>query len=534
MQYKPEIIYLDIDLYDLNKTKADLYSKEELFTRKINGEYQNRYLLYGKDILEGMQLSDKLFNFIIEVYKYLYADGRKDILGYVKNEFCINLRAPYSYDLSIFYRDVQLIAYNIFKDDPRIFNTVDDTGFRIRRTKKNSDKNTILLVLQPITKVMNAFRKEQQVGEDLYSYATKQSFYHFYNAVGAFSKIPYFAYDYDQIYMPQEHNRRINERLPMVNGYLNFISDEKGEIGRRIADIAVYQNSRPTYISVKSFGPQIKDKAHLISLKLDREGIYDGKTYSAGVYLYHAVAKKYDEIANLYCQCDGDVQEILDFIRTNKNDAYITTPYLDAFLNIFNSMSNQEKNQQCIKFLECPLFKYWGINPFRFMQTFATYDRNVPITKNFTAEDVFSPFEEGIIEDRRNLISRDRIEKFINDAFGKGYLLFALKNRKIYIKDYRQFGLSYDDCKILEYMICYPSMSRNVVELRIMTKTFTIIGEIYQDHSLWPNKVSFFYFYNDFYKYFDYISDEENLIFDEGFLTNAGVKHLSNPMDPVY
>ena len=529
MRYKENIEYLQFDnIKDYNEVKKYIFSKDGLitsFNSKIN-TYDNRYLNYSKNTDEVIALYENIIKFIYYIHlciKKLDPDTN-NTLGYINNQYCVNMRVNINcLDKKKLYDILEKLTIKIFKNDDKISYKKDADAFRVlrKRAKSSIDKDgnvkthTVLIVVSKVLKIIDAFIKEQEFAEDLFLYKSDSNIFHFKNTKQILTELD-LDYDKNKIFLLNEKNKRILAENPFCNGKFNFLSNNSNtglNIGGRIADIAIYNsNNIPTYLSIKSFGSSITDKVHLITLKLDHDNIFSKNDYTLGVFLYSILKDKYLEAAEIYS--NNDNIETIKYILQNYSNISYEYEYLNSFIDIFDSLDYENKFKSLLNFLNCPLFLYWKINPFLFINTFSTYDKN--LKNNNIVEYTFKNIPVTDIK---------CIEDFIYHAFGTGYILIILKNRYIYIKDYRNSNLNSIDHTILDYNVRYPINSRNAIELSLKTDTFTIIGEIYASKSLWPNTISFFYYYNDFNKVFNSNNININIInniFDEGYLLNSG------------
>lgn len=520
---KSDIKWIDMSKFaNLTEISKFLLSLDGFFTsyNPIDKKYSNRYLKYSKDPIEVKRIIKSLLLFIYKIKDSILDNFSDSRLGYISNNACINLRIESSSSKQELYNSFESIFNSVFQDS-KISITKDANGFRIVRKKRTptfdpktgkTKKYTVLLVIVVITNTMDAFVKEQEIAEDLYLYKDPNiDTFHFKNTKALLDRLK-FDYSSDRIHLLKESNKRIEHINPFNEGKFNFIKYENFGIGKILADIGLYNNSNyPTYISIKSFGNNLTDKVHLISLKLDYPCIYTKEDFAIGTYVYHLLGNKCSETADIYEENKSDIKSIYEYILSIDKSESKNSLYLERYKSLFNGLSYDQKLNSITKFLTCPLFTYWSINPFLFIRTFQSYEQKFNIEE-----------KEYLIDKSKDTKAIECFEHLIKEAFGNGYILFAIKDRYIYAKDYRQFTISEQDNKILKYEIYYPVNTRKAIELRLKTETLTIIGEIYSDRSIIPNRLSFFYYYNNFSSFFKESGLSENKILNEGFLLDSG------------
>lgn len=519
------IDFLDLDTLDLENQSVVfkyLLSKKGLLTNCKSGECVFRYSKYDKDPRKVDELVQSIVKYVSDIYKTITNIDPDAKLGYVYNDLCVNLRVQTNIKKDDLYRLLISVCESVFNKNNRIsYITESADAFRIVRSKKYFSPGerpyTILIVVGFLSAKMDAFIKEQEIAEDLYLYKTNPTKYHFKNSHNIFDNLN-LDYDPNEIFVPNSRTRRINPENPFENGKFNFITDSNGKIGSIIADIVVRNKYKdPTYISVKSFGRNLQDKVHLTTIKYDYNTMYSSNHHSAALLIYSLIKNNINEITELYKKTNGDIKICSKYILENA----IIDPdckYIQKMknLSLFDSLSDYEKLEYVRYFLDNPLFHGWGINPFRYIETFATYEKEE--NNNLSVKDYYI----DKITDERIICN---IEHFLLNAWGYGYILVSAKNRMLYYKDYRDHGLDPIDYKLKTYTIVYPKINRNSVKLICTTENIIFSGEMHPGKTGWPDTIVFFYYYKNLEKFFEgTICNIINPIFMEGFLMNRGFK----------
>ena len=515
-----------------SESKSYLLSQEGLFTNydKRSRLYKNRYALFYKNPATLFQIIESLCNFVLKIADYKNTSGNADsILGYVRSEACVNLRLKLPTTKDVIYRKLEEIFAEIFSDQQGYSYTESSDGFRVLKKKSRPTfdfktgkmkEDSIMIVVHVIEDKMDAFIKEQELAEDLFLVKDNHpAEFHFLNSSKELSLVTD-LYDKDNIYVLGERNTRIHPDVPIVDGKFNFIKDSEGKIGSRIADVAVYdEQQKPTYFSVKSFGGRSTSKVHLISIGLMSGGMIEYFSNFTGEYLQTLIGNRYQSIAEYYN-------------KSEKSSAAL----LKEILFWYKSDNGEEKYRRCLnrlkdgyinsirEFLNSTFFKNWGINPVKYLQIFrpSLVEWQLKLTDT---DDIWytENKEELVIAD--SLVNKDVVEDFLKNAFGYGYILAAIRNRMLYLKDYRDKPIDEQCFKIDKYLIVYPTDTRKYIEIRIRTKAFTVIGFLTKlkkiTSNIWPDTFTFFYCCNDFDKFFG-LKDPSNEIFSEGFLLNSG------------
>lgn len=476
--------------------------------------FQIRYTHYDRDQNKVKVLVSRFVYFIANLFKAIKTIDPDSSLNYIESQTCINLRISINISKDKLYSLLEEQYQIHFRSDDRFLSKQDSDAFRVLRKKADHYKNpnsvpTIMVVIGLVNETLDAFVKEQEIAEDLYLFKQNSDQYHFKNSRSLFNHLN-LDYQDNKIHLLQERNRRVDMTCPLTFGHYNFKTDDFSSCGSILADIAVYNDfNGPTYLSVKSFGRNHSDRVHLISLKFDWDEILSKTDHLVISYLYRMVVNQIDRIATLYEANSEDIEGICSYIIENYDYSELTSQ-LDYE---FDCISFDQKLNSIKKVFNCCFLRNWNINPFRYFHTFMSYQNNIQTPSDASSTRI----------DISNQSVLNNFQKFIVDAWGKGYVLIAAKNRYLYYSDYRECTLSQSDSKILNCTIQYPVATRNAIEIQLKTETMYFVGEIYPSRSIWPNTVSFFYRYNDIERSMIKTA-EENEIFNEGYLINGGFR----------
>jgi len=540
---KENIIYFDDINTNLSTEELGehLLQYDGLLTSRGNSSvgYSNRY-----DCYSDRDVASAIFTGAIEFIKLLYDFVKdpieKDKLGYVKNNSCPNLRVKSPVSLEDTFAKLESIAHESFYDRciKTKTNISDEKEFRVLRKVDGPGNSRFpgysVLIVVYVDIEDTAFKNEQYLAEDLYLYKKDSEKFHFNNFKDSFSRLG-INYNEDSIHWLQEANTRLNPRTPFIDGYINFNEDKYQGIGRIISDVSVYDaDSNPTYFSVKSFRESSDSMVNLATLTPNLD-FANERQMRIGKTINYLAGREYDYYAKWYSNVEKDEGKIKEIVNE------LVKKYNEKAIEALGYVDKKTLSLYIEDYLKFPIFYCWGINPFYYLHGFMVYLRNIgkPISEfpDSNEDDdnniyLFGLSSKGLVENKyswKKTGRLNRLERFIKDSLGKGYILTAVKNRSVYFKDFRLNGIKDEDCEIYEYTIEYPNIYKKETILDIYTRSLHINGRISPTYSSWPNKLDFFYNYRNFEEYFGNpkykLNDtmEVGKTIDEGFYIGSPV-----------